>query len=250
MEFCMRPAFQFPTISHHNILDTKTWRRSSPRTTHSRFQKLCRCATFVNIILVYFGTVTWRLNEIEFSWSHTETAGFRRSADRRGRSASNENFHSMLHVRCTFISTFHLDDTAYSAVQFKNYFRLVPKVVVCRFQALKPGSVDSRLYGFRPELLVFIEIISERLILLFIHPSIRLSSRVWHYSSFWALAFFRRRLNSSLSAACFLQPRIPRTCNASLWTTPSHRILRFPADLVLWGFPLRTPFLGSFLLQF
>jgi len=38
-----------------------------------------------------------------------------------------------------------------------------------------------------------------------------------------------------------LHPRIPKTCNASLWTMSSHLILGFPIDLVLWIFPLSEP---------
>jgi hypothetical protein len=41
-------------------------------------------------------------------------------------------------------------------------------------------------------------------------------------SSFWALTSLKRRLHSPLSPACLLQPRIPRICSASLWTTSSH----------------------------
>jgi hypothetical protein len=47
-------------------------------------------------------------------------------------------------------------------------------------------------------------------------------------------------LHSSLHSARLLHPLIPRICDVSLRTTPSHLILGFPTGLVLWIFPLRT----------
>jgi hypothetical protein len=56
---------------------------------------------------------------------------------------------------------------------------------------------------------------------------------VWRYSPFWALGSLKSRLNSSLSPACLFHLRIRRVFNATLWTTSSHLVLDFTADLVV-----------------
>jgi hypothetical protein len=54
------------------------------------------------------------------------------------------------------------------------------------------------------------------------------------YSPFWVLDSLKRRLHTSLPPSRLLHPRIPRTCNASFWSKPSHLVLGFPTNLVLW----------------
>ena len=71
-----------------------------------------------------------------------------------------------------------------------------------------------------------------------IHPSIH----IWRYSPFRALASLKACLHSSLFSALLLQPLIPSSCNASLWTTSAHLVLGLPAGLVLWKAPFKTFF--------
>ena len=77
------------------------------------------------------------------------------------------------------------------------------------------------------------------------HPKIVLcgpSIHIWRYSPFQALASLIRRLHSSLFSALLLQPLIPSSCNASLWTTSAHLVLGLPTGLVVWKFPFKTFF--------
>ena len=71
-----------------------------------------------------------------------------------------------------------------------------------------------------------------------IHPSIH----IWRYSPFRALASLKAWLHSSLFSALLLQPLIPSSCNASLWTTSAHLVLGLPTGLVLWKAPFKTFF--------
>ena len=59
------------------------------------------------------------------------------------------------------------------------------------------------------------------------------SIHTWRYSPFRALASPIRRLHSSLFSALLLHPLIPRSCNASLWTTSAHLVLGLPTSLVV-----------------
>ena len=68
------------------------------------------------------------------------------------------------------------------------------------------------------------------------------STLLWSHSPFWDLTSLRKRLHSSLSYARLLHPRIPRICDVSLRTTPSHLVPGFPTAFLLWYFPLRIYF--------
>jgi len=71
-----------------------------------------------------------------------------------------------------------------------------------------------------------------------IHPSIHIR----RYSPFRALASLIRRLYSSLFSTLLLHPLIPRSCDASLWTTSAHQFLGLPTGLVVQKFPFKTFF--------
>jgi len=69
-----------------------------------------------------------------------------------------------------------------------------------------------------------------------------LSIHMWRYSPFRALTSLIRRLHSSLFSAVLLQPLIPSSYNASLWTTSAHLVIGLPTGLVVLKFPFKTFF--------
>ena len=100
-------------------------------------------------------------------------------------------------------------------------------------------NVYSYIWHFVAESLIkFCITIGFREYSLEIHPSIH----VWRYSPFRALASLKRRLQSSLFSVLLLHPLNPSSCDASLWTTSTHLVLRLPAGLVAWTFPFKTFF--------